>query len=373
MQTPPAHVLQVLACDDMGGTELMVANLVGHMDRRTVRSEVVTLAPSGPIAERLTALGVPVRSLAGGGVLGSAWRLGALLRKRRFDVVNAYGFTASVLARVLVRVLAPRTRFVCGVRGLHITEVESLTSAKARVAAAVERALSPLVDVYDTNSLGAAAFLRGLGVDDRRIVYIPNGLDINRWSVRGEPDPEATPHIVCVSRFVARKRVDDLVQALAELAGDAVEFRATIAGDGPTLVSVEALAARLGVADRISFPGRVSNEKVETLLEDAYVFCLPSAWEGMPGAVMEAMARGVPVVGTDVNGTRDLIEPGVTGVVVPPAAPNELAAALSGILSDPRKAGEMGRAGRRRLEHQFSLAAMVTSKQDLYRSLTRSR
>jgi glycosyltransferase involved in cell wall biosynthesis len=86
----------------------------------------------------------------------------------------------------------------------------------------------------------------------------------------------------------------------------------------------------------------------------------------MPGAVMEAMAAGLPVVGTDVNGTDMLVIDGVTGRLVPPRAPQQLAAALAEGLADPARTLEMGRAGRRRIEEEFSLEKMIDRKERLY-------
>ena len=102
------------------------------------------------------------------------------------------------------------------------------------------------------------------------------------------------------------------------------------------------------------------------------MFCIVSTWEGMPGAVMEAMARGVAVVGTDVNGTRDLVVDGETGVLVAPERPGEIAAALRALLEDRDRALAMGAAGRSRMEAEFSVEAMVERKARLYVDVARA-
>jgi glycosyltransferase involved in cell wall biosynthesis len=324
------------------------------------------------MSARLRAHGITTHSLGGRGPFGDVRGLARLLRRGGWDVVNAYGFKATLVARLLTRIATPRARFVCGVRGLHVTEVRDIDSPKARLAAAVERGLSWLVDVYDANSPGAVAFLADLGIDRARLRYIPNGLDLDRWSVRSSANG-GPPMVLCVARFVPRKRHELLVEALAILSRSGVPFRAVLAGDGPRREAIEAMAAEAGLADRVGFPGAVEPPEVQSLLEQARVFCLPSAWEGMPGAIMEAMACGVSVVATDVNGADALVVDGVTGRLVASDDPQALADALRETLLDEERARRYGAAGRTRMESDFSLDAMVSAKEELYTSIAGGR
>ena len=367
--TPP-RVLQVLACDTNAGTEIMLATLVERMDARQVRSAVAILGAPGPIARRLREGNVPVRSLGDRGKLQAYRRLGALIRHGRFDVVNAYGFKATALARVFVALLSPGTRFVNGVRGLHITEAEDLDSLKARFALAVERAGSRLVTVYDANSTGALDLLAAAGIDRSRMRYIPNGLDLDEWPYEGRPiDGSRPPVVLCVARFVARKRHQDLLEAAAGLAREGHAFRLVLAGDGPTLPSMRALAEQLGLGDVVTFLGSVDRPTVREQMRAADVFVLLSAWEGMPGTVMEAMACGLPVIGTRVNGTADLIEHEASGLHVEPGDATAARSALRRLLLDADLRRAMGARGRQIIESEFTLDRMVGAKQDLYRSL----
>lgn len=362
----------MLACDEPAGTELMVASLILHADSGAVRHELATLAPPGPIVARVTAGARWGRSLGGrGGPAGAAWRLGRLLHVRQYDVVNAYGFKASVMARVLVRLLQPTTAFICGVRALHVTEVERLDSPKARVASLVERLLSPLVDVYDANSRAALGLLAGLGVDGDRLVYIPNGLDLSLWTPReGDVESGHAPLILCTARFVERKRQQDLLNALAVLNRDGQRFRAILAGGGRTLPTMRALATRLGLEGCVELPGPLSPDEVRQLLRQAAIACLPSAWEGMPGTLMEAMATGVAVVATNVSGTDELVVDGESGLLVPAYDPPALASALAALLDDRQSRALLAAGGRRRIEECFALDVMLAAKQQLYREVS---
>jgi glycosyltransferase involved in cell wall biosynthesis len=371
----PVRVLHVLALDTLAGTELMVASLILRADPALVRQDLAVLQPPGPIAARLVPAGQRVASLGGrGGLAGAVWRLARLLHAHEYDVVNAYGLKASVIARVLVRLLRRRSAFVCGVRAVHVTEVERLDSPKARVASLIERAFSPLVDTYDANSRAALALLAGLGIDAARLVYIPNGLDLSEWPARAREAPaDGAPLIVCAARFVPRKRHSDLIEALASLKRDGHSFRAVLPGQGPMLEESRALARKLGLDDSVEFPGSIDTDEVRRLLGMAAVACLPSAWEGMPGALMEAMASGVAVVGTDVGGTNELVVGGESGLLVPAYDPAALADALARVLSDPELRGRLASGGRRRIEECFSIDVMVDAKQQLFRQMAGRR
>jgi glycosyltransferase involved in cell wall biosynthesis len=369
----PVRVLQVLTCDGLGGTEHMVAAVVERIDRRRVAPTVVTLDRRGPVAQRLTAHGIPVRSLGGDGLPRAFVRLAGILRRESFDVVNAYGFKSTFVTRFLVRALARRSVFVSGVRGLHMSELERLDSVKARLVLRLERLASGLVDVYDANSEGAVELLAETGVDRERLRYIPNGLDVEWWSPDSGRRRGSTPVVLCVARFVPRKRHQDLVEALAMLRDRRVQLRLDLIGDGPTLPAMRRLVRELALDDVVNFAGARDSDQVRETMRHTEIFCLASLWEGMAGSVMEAMACGLPVVGTRVNGIAELVDDGRTGYLVPPSRPDLLAAALERLATDPVAAATLGRAGRERIREEFSVQKMVDAKEQLFMNLVAER
>ena len=369
----PVRVLQVLTCDAPGGTEHMVATVVEGLNRRHVVPTVVTLDRPGPIAHRLARRGIPVRSLGAYGLPGAFTRLAGILRRESFDVVNAYGFKSTFVTRFLVRAFAPRAVFVSGVRGLHMSELERLDSPKSRLVLHLERLTARLVDIYDANSMGAVELLAKIGVDRRRLRYIPNGVDVERWKPGPARGRRSVPLVLSVARFVPRKRHQDLLCAVARLRDGGVLLRLELIGDGPTLPDMRRLARELGLDEVVRFAGARDQEQVREAMRRADVFCLTSRWEGMAGSVMEAMACGLPVVGTQVNGIADLVEYGSTGYLVPPERPDLLAASLRRLLMDPEEAAILGAAGRNRICTQFSVERMVTAKEELYMELAVGR
>ena len=125
----------------------------------------------------------------------------------------------------------------------------------------------------------------------------------------------------------------------------------------------------LGLEDRVTLHGTLSPPEVAQLLADADIACMPSSQEGMPGAVMEAMASGLPVVGTRVNGIAELVRDGETGLLVAAQDPAALAGALAVLVTDSPLRQRMGVAGRRRIVDELSLEQMVEATTQLYLEL----
>jgi glycosyltransferase involved in cell wall biosynthesis len=250
-----------------------------------------------------------------------------------------------------------------------VTEVKDTHSPQARIAAYIERLLSPLVDFYDANSRGALGLLAGAGIPADRLVHIPNGLDLALWTPCPDDNRgEAPPLILCAGRFIPLKRHNDLLQALAALRRDGHSVRAVLAGDGPTLAETRDLAARLGLGASVEFPGQIGPERMRELLGETAIACLASWGEGMPGSLMEAMASGVAVVATDVRGTNELVVDGESGLLVPPFDPPALATALATVLEDPALRARLAAGARARMDECYSLDAMLDAKERLYLS-----
>ena len=178
--------------------------------------------------------------------------------------------------------------------------------------------------------------------DLAKVVTVRCGVDVERFAPRAEPRPGGGPlELLCVAALSRRKGHRVLLEALREVEG----VRLTLAGDGPERAALEALARELGVADRVRFLGAVAHDDVPGLYRESDAFCLPSFAEGLPTVLMEAMACCLPVVATNVMGTAELVEDGVSGLVVAPARPDRIAGALRGAARRPGLRDRMGAAG----------------------------
>ncbi len=346
----------------------MVESLVGGLEPSRVFCEISLLEPSEELEARFRQIGARVHGLAGRAApLASLIGLRRILAARAVDVVHLYGFAMSLIGRCAARTLSPAPRVIHGIRGLHLTDWPELDSSRIRAAIRLERATSRMIDRYVTNSASAVEFLTSRGLPRARFKVIPNGLDTRFWNAH--PDvPRESDLVVTVANYRPVKRLNMLLDALARLARDRRRLRARLVGAGQLREQLESQIATAGLRSQVELTGPLPAADVRQLLSRATVFVLPSAWEGMPVSVMEAMACGVPIVGTNVPGIRDLVVDGTTGLLVESTA-EALASTIGRILDDPALAAALGSAGAARVRGEFTVERMVSQYDDLYRSL----
>lgn len=210
------------------------------------------------------------------------------------------------------------------------------------------------------------------GVRPDQVCVICNGVDASE-AVADPASRESlgiragSPVVLTVGRLQTEKRFGILLAAMTRLQGDLAHTVLLIAGAGPLDADLRAQAAALGLAQRVRFLGE--REDVPALLALADVFVLPSAWEGMPNAVMEAMASGCPVVATRIDGIVELLPDASYGWLVEPDRPDQLAAALAESLANrPEALRRAGRARARAVE-TFSVERMVERYEALFDEL----
>lgn len=205
---------------------------------------------------------------------------------------------------------------------------------------------------------GNAEMLRRLGGSDARVEWIYHGVDLGRFDGAGRArDPE--PLLLTVGRLSPPKGFDDAIRALARLARDGVRARLVMVGDGPERAALQALARELRVEDRVEFRGALFQDQVLELYRRAWLLLAPSRVlsngrrDGIPNVVVEAMAMGLPCVGTRAAGLEEAIEPGETGDLGEPGDPDGLAAAIARCLADPDGLDRMGARARARVKAWF--------------------
>lgn len=177
-----------------------------------------------------------------------------------------------------------------------------------------------------------------------RIVAIPNGVDPALLEIAvPRPRPDGVLRVLSVGSLIPRKGMELIIGALAHL-DEHVRLR--IVGDGPERDALHALALRLGVAERVEFSGAVAPQAMAGVYAEADLFVLASYSEGRPNVVVEALAAGLPVVATGIAGVRELISDGRSGLLVPPARTEALAAAIARLVADVPLRRTLGAAGR---------------------------
>ena len=204
-----------------------------------------------------------------------------------------------------------------------------------------------------------------------RNVVIPLGIETHAATPTVRPER----FTVCtVSRLIARKRVDRLIQAFARLAAERPDVRLVIVGDGPERPVLEQLVRALGIQGLVELTGALDARAAQERMARASVMALPSVRESLGAVYLEAMSLGVPALGTRGEGIEEHIDHGVSGILVPPGDDAALVAELRALAADPDRAWRIGAAGRRRfLAGRFSWRANAQAYLALFQDLSRGR
>jgi glycosyltransferase involved in cell wall biosynthesis len=340
---------------DMGGQEQLLLEFARHADRAHFALHFVSLSTRGALADDLEALGWPVTALAVPPGLrpGLVLRLAGLFRRWQTDVVHTHDDRPLIYG-------APAARLAAVSRVLHTRHGQAFWIKRRQTA--LVRVAAALADLFVCVSEDSARLTVRHGVAARRVVTIRNGIDLARFAYAG---PAAGGPAVTVARLSPEKGIDHLVRAAALVVRQDPSFRLLVAGGGACLAALQELAGALGVGEQVRFLGQVRD--IPGLLASAGLFVLPSLSEGVSLTLLEAMARGLPVVTTRVGGNPEVVAEGETGLLVPAQDPATLAAAILELRRDPERGRRMGLAGRERVERHFDVRRMVVAYEALYR------
>lgn len=332
------------------------------------REDLARLAEAGAAVTELPM----VRSIAP----GTDWRHKNELRERiravQPDVVHTHSSKAGALGRVAAKG-APGLAVVHTPHTFAFLFDRMFSAPKRRLFRAIETRLARATTRMIAVSEGERETMVRAGVvAPERVCVVPNGVDPERWRAaraleRAELDVGPDAELVLVVGLLNSAKGQDL--ALRALAAGPLAARPgavlLLAGHGDDRAALEALAVELGVADRVRFLGW--RDDVPALMATADVVLLPSRWEGMPYVVLEAMAAGKPVVATRVDGARDLVEEGRTGLVVDVGDVDAIAGAVARVLDG--ELGALDAVGARaaaRIDERFTLEHMVAETRAVY-------
>jgi glycosyltransferase involved in cell wall biosynthesis len=364
-------VLQIIPTLDRSGAEKQMVLLAKGLPRDRFQVEVAALTRLGPLQAELSAAGIPV-TLIGKRLKHdpiALVRLVRLLRARAFHVVQTWIFAANTYGRVAAR--------LARVPVVVVAEMAA-DQWKGRFERIVDRRLANWCDRVVGNSHAVVDFYRAVGVPAGRLAMIHSGADdeeppaIDPAEIRAvfgfEPD---APLVLFAGRLAEQKRVGDLLKALDLVQHIEPRVRSLIVGDGPLRDRLEETARAYDLDGRVRFVGH--RDDVPRLLAAVNMVVLPSAYEGLPNIVLEAMRFRKPVVATAAPGTTEVVADGQTGILVPVGDTRLLARAIRDLVRDPRMAQRMGEAGRVRVEANFRTDTMVAQFAELYEQLARSK
>jgi glycosyltransferase involved in cell wall biosynthesis len=371
------RVLHLITRLPVGGAERLLVDVVRGLDRGRFESLVCCIQEKGPLAAELERFGVPVfcldRMRSKRFDLPAVRDLARLLRRERIDVMHSHLYHANLYGR-----LAARLAGVPAIATVHNTYTRVklhrrllnrlLTGKRSHVVAVSEDVRRDLVK-YD-------------GIPQDRIAVIHNGIDVSRvQSSLSREQARAQLGIAgdaiavgCVARLEEQKGHRFLLEALAllnEAPRGAPRFTLLLAGDGRLRAELERRAAALGVAAQTRFLGTRSD--VADVLRALDVYAMPSLWEGLSIAMLEAMAAGLPIVISDVSGVAQVIGNDEYGLRVPAGDPAALAQAIRALADHPEKRAALGAAARERVIAKFSMQAMLGELSRLYEEVSSRR
>lgn len=342
---------------EIGGAERVVLRTARGLSRERFDPIVLGLAGgSGRFEQELYRAGVQAIVFDRSNSALALWRFFRWMRTHPCDVLFTLMFHANMVGRTLGR-LAGAPVVICSER------VVGWESPMRRL---LNRLTVHWADCVTTNSEAGRKFWQAeLGLPDTRLRVLVNGVDADEFSPRKYSGPAGVVIIGNLARLHLKNDQASLLCALARLAArsDLPPWRCLIGGDGPERSSLERLRAKLGLERAVQFVGHVATPS--RFLSGIDVYVQSSVAEGLPNAVLEAMATAVPVVATAVGGTPEVVTSGETGLLVSSRNPEALAGALIALLRRPDTRAAMGAAGRARAESHFSVRKMVEDTEAL--------
>jgi L-malate glycosyltransferase len=367
------RVLHLIDTLNIGGTENQMVHVALRMHRDGHQVTVCCLRAEGPLLRLLQAGGVPVvefpkkKTLIALNGARQLLRLAAFLRSERFEVIHAHdlwanlvGIPAGRLARIPVVISSRR----------YLADLEWYTPWRNRVVRLIYR-LSTRVVVNSQAICERLIDRERVAPDKIRIVY--NGVDVERFACARLEREKLLPNVGKRSKLIAV-----LANMYSRVKGHACLLSAArivckneagavflLIGDGPERSRLETQVRDAGLDKNIVFAGRRTD--VPELLACCDLSVLASEAEGFPNALLESMSAGLAVVATAVGGSKEIVENGVNGVLVPPGDPEALAAAILRLIHEPRLAMNLALAGQKDMRTRFSFDRLLADLDQLYR------
>ena len=368
-------LLELLTNFHIGGAERQVANLALGLDASHFDLHLACLRHSGELLAELETLRVPRPEFPIGPIysLKTLWqgiRLAHYVRTNLIQIVHSYGFYPNIFTVPVAR-LAGASIVVASIRDTG----DLLTPIQRRL----QKVVCRFADCVLVNAEAIRQSLLEQGYAPSKIVVIRNGIMLSKFTGKGRSAvlrrelglPRSARLVAVFSRLNWMKGVEFFLDAAIVLAGRFPDVYFLVVGDGGNKKALEEQACRLGLGQRVVFTG--FRNDVSDLLSEVAISVLPSLSEGTSNTLLESMAAGIPVIATRVGGNPEVIEDGVSGLLVQPRDSAALAGAMGRLLDDEDLALRLGQAGRRRVSEIFSIEGSVHETEHLYQRLVEAK
>jgi len=366
----PVHVMQIIDSMNFGGAEVLLRDLTrGLLDRGYHVS--ARYSTPGPLAEEIQKMGVTVKRLPRLGRIDPSllWQMWREIRHERPEVVHTHLFKSDFHGRLAARLAgAPVV-----VSTLHNCDSWAEKPILGKTYGITARFADEIIAVSEEVRQHAIQYS---GIKPERVKTIPNAIPLERFSdsralgpaIRQEFGISAnTPLLGIVARLNEQKDHANFLYAAVKIIEKAPHTRFMVVGDGPLRPSLTDLAASLGLSDAVIFTG--VRKDIPAIYGALDVLVFSSRWEGLPVALLEGMAVGLPVISTEVGGVPGMLEHERTGLLVPPSNSDALAQACLKLIADQSLRQQMGIAAVEKVRAHYSMDAMVDAIAKLYEEL----
>jgi len=363
-------VLEMIDQPFLGGGQISLLSLAKGLDKD--KFEVLAASgEGGPLVDELGKLGIPhipidFRKSSGPGAVA---RIVTALEGVSIDVLHTHGGVAGLYGRLAAK-KAGIPEVVHTLHGIHYLHYRNPLLKWAFIV--LERRLSRSTDAVifvSQADLKKGMKLRLAPAGKARLIR--NGVDpavmipgFDRAAKTNEFGSAGRPLVVAVSRLHRQKGLKHLLRAVPLIREEVPAVKVMIVGGGPLESRLASEVGRLRIGESVALLGE--RKDAHEVLAIADVFVLPSLWEGLPYVLIEAATLGKPIVATDIDGVREVVQNGETGILVPPGDPGRLAAALILLLRDRDLAGRLGERAKRHIPPAFSLERMLRETEALY-------
>lgn len=361
------RILHLIPTLNRAGTEKQLCLLARGLMRAGFDTHVCVLANEGPLAEMLRPAGIQPTFLNKRWTfdLRVYWELKRLIERLKPDIIHSWRCVANAYA-MAEAVAGGVRRFIASYRTM-----EPVTSTlRSRLDREIGRRSAGLV----ANSWGVKDFYVQNGLPEEKFQIIPNAVEMppptnfTRRQILDELGlPEESRLIGMVGRLLPHKRLKDAIWAADLLKVVRKDVHLLIFGEGPHLDRLRMFRGQVRITDHVHFLG--SQSDLQRYYPHFDLLWSTSAYEGQSNAILEAMAAGVPVVASDIPGTRELVIPQETGLLVSVGDRAGFAREAHRLLEDPVLARRLGEAGRERVRRDFTMEKMVGSYAEMYQRL----
>ena len=367
------RVLHVIDHLGSGGAQEAVCQLVKYAQKQRFQQEVVALHGYGHYYEILSSWGVPVHTLVPHAFARAAiplifFRLFCLLARKRYDVVHTHLIGANVLAAPLAALYRVPARFT-----------HDQTHDDVRYRSFIHGDLDTLANRLNHHIIAVSSSIGNFliqheKISSQKISVIYNSVDLQRFTPSNEPRakerlrqklglPNEALLVGGVGRLHYQKNFPLFLEVAAKVCAQLPQAFFVIAGEGPERTALEEASRKLGISPQVRLLGFV--KEMPELYQSLDLLLLTSHFEGTPLTVLEAMAMGLPVVASQVDGVAEVLEDGVDGILVPPGRRDLFVRGICQVLQDQNLWEQLSRAGQEKAQH-YSAEAMVRQVEALY-------